>query len=128
MTPVFQSVLDQAGFNGNDPSQDCSVDPLAPCVVKFGVSNVNIASVVLICGGLVFAFQGVILLFFGSMGDYGEMKKWLLIFFTLVCWGGQFGFLGIKDPSQYNAAIGVYIVSSKASVLDLDEVYANTHL
>lgn len=47
------------------------------------------------------------------MGDYGGMKRYILIASTLICWGGQFGFLGIKTPSQYQAAIGVYILSSK---------------
>lgn len=79
--------------------------------MKFGTSNVNIATVVLICNGLVFAFQGAILLCCGSMGDYGKMKRWILIACTLVCWGAQFGFLGLKNPSQYQAAIGVYILS-----------------
>lgn len=110
---VFQSLLNQAGFNGNDPTQDCS-DSTAPCVVKFGGSNVNIDTVVLICNGLVFAFQGVVLICFGSMGDYGKWKKWILIISTIVCWATQFAFLGLKDPSQYQAAIGVYIVSCLA--------------
>ncbi|KAH6666730.1 autophagy protein [Halenospora varia] len=109
---IFQSLLNQAGRNGYNLAQDCSVDAEAPCVVKFGVKNVNIDTVVLICNGLVFAFQGVILITFGSMGDYGKWKKWILICSTLVCWAMQLSFLGLKDPSQYQAAIGIYVVSS----------------
>jgi hypothetical protein len=109
---VFQYLLYDAGFNGNDPSQDCS-DPDAPCLVKFGTSNINASTVVLICNGMVFAFQGVLLLFLGSMGDYGPWKKWILITSSVVCWATQFGFLGLKHASQYNVAIALYILSSK---------------
>lgn len=46
------------------------------------------------------------------MGDYGHWKKWILITSTLICWAMQFCFLGLKDPSQYQSAIGLYVVSS----------------
>jgi MFS-type transporter involved in bile tolerance (Atg22 family) len=46
------------------------------------------------------------------MGDYGHWKKWILITSTLTCWAMQFGFLGLKDPSQYQSAIGLYVVST----------------
>ncbi|OAP60509.1 hypothetical protein AYL99_05511 [Fonsecaea erecta] len=108
---IFQYLLYDAGFNGNDPSQDCS-DPNAPCLVKFGTKNINASTVVLICNGLVFAFQSVLLLVLGSMGDYGPWKRSVLIGASIVCWGTQFGFLGLKHPSQYNIAIALYILTS----------------
>lgn len=104
-------MLSQAGFNGNDPSKDCS-DPLAPCVVQFGVANVNISSIVLICNGLIFAFNGVLLLALGPMGDYGHWKKWILLASTLVCWATQFAFLSLKNGDQYKSAIAIYILTS----------------
>ncbi|KAH8897438.1 autophagy protein [Thozetella sp. PMI_491] len=108
---IFQSLLSQAGFNGNDPSQDCS-DSNAPCLVKFGAGNVNINSLVLICNGLIFALQGVCLLCFGSMCDYGPWRKWILWTATIVCWATQFGFLGLKNGSQFQGAVALYILSS----------------
>ncbi|KAH8655436.1 autophagy protein [Xylariales sp. PMI_506] len=108
---IFQSLLSQAGFNGNDPSQDCS-DANAPCLVKFGTSNVNINSVVLICSGVAFAVQGALLILFGSLSDYGPWRRWVLWISTLVCWAVQFAFLGLKDGSQFKAATALYILTT----------------
>ncbi|CAK7216173.1 hypothetical protein SCUCBS95973_002719 [Sporothrix curviconia] len=107
---IFQSVLNQAGRNGYDPTQDCS-NSLDPCVVQFGTSTMNIDTVVLTCNGLIFAFNGLLLLLLGPMGDYGRWKRWILLGSTLVCWATQFAFLGLKDGGQYKAAIGIYIVT-----------------
>jgi MFS-type transporter involved in bile tolerance (Atg22 family) len=109
---VFQSLLFGAGFDRNDPTKDCS-DPTVPCVVKFGASIKDINSVVLVCSGIVCAFQGFILIFFGSMSDYGSTKKWVLIACTLVCWAAQFGFLGLSQPIQYRIAAALFILASK---------------
>lgn len=46
------------------------------------------------------------------MGDYGRWKKWVLISASVVCWATQFGFLGLKHPSQYKIAIALYILTS----------------
>lgn len=99
-------------FNGTDASLPC-YDGTTACVVQFGSSNINIATVILIRNGLVFAIQGAILLLFGSMSDYGGMKKYVLALSTLACWGSQFRFLGIKDASRYHSAIVVCVLSCK---------------
>lgn len=105
-------MLDQAGFNGNDPTKDCS-DPLAPCVVRFGSSDVNISTVVLVCNGLIFALNGVFLLVLGPLGDYGRWKRWILLACTIICWATQFAFLAVKDGNQYRGAIAIYILTCK---------------
>jgi hypothetical protein len=65
----------------------------------------------------------------GSCADYGLWNKWILIiasgtspsyrtskcrtctyFNTVICWAGQFGFIGITVPSQWQAAMALYIV------------------
>jgi hypothetical protein len=43
-----------------------TVDAKSPCIVKFGTRDVNINAVTLIYSDLDFAFQGIILLCFGS--------------------------------------------------------------
>jgi MFS-type transporter involved in bile tolerance (Atg22 family) len=83
------------------------------CVVQFGSRWTNIDTVVLTSNGIVFAFQAFFLICFGSMADYGPVKRWVLIFWTIVCWATQFAFLGLQDASQYRAAIGVYIITCK---------------
>lgn len=109
---VFQSLLSQAGFNGNDPTQDCS-DSNAPCLVAFGSGSVNINSLVLICNGVIFALQAVCLVAFGSMCDYGPWRKWILWTATIICWATQFAFLGLKNGAQFQGATALYILSSK---------------
>lgn len=105
---VFQYLLSEASVDGADHSQPCGT---GACVVQFGSRWTNIDTVVLISNGIVFAFQGLFLICFGSMADYGPLKKWILIFWTIVCWATQFAFLGLQNYSQYKAAIGVYIVT-----------------
>ena len=112
MMTVFQYLLYDAGFNGNDPTQDCS-DTDAPCLVKFGNRNINYSTVILYCNGITFACQGALLLFLGSMGDYGQWKRYILIVASLICWAMQFGFLGLKHASQYKSAIALYILTGE---------------
>lgn len=63
--------------------------------------------------GIAFAFQAFILIFLGSMSDYGSAKRWVLLTSTLVCWASQFGFLSATEPSRYRAITGMYILSSQ---------------
>lgn len=72
----------------------------------------NIDTVALTCNGLIFAFNGLLLLLLGPMGDYGRWKRWILLASTLVCWATQFAFLGLKNGGQYKSAIVVYILST----------------
>ncbi|EFX05301.1 autophagy protein [Grosmannia clavigera kw1407] len=108
---IFQSILSQVGHDGNDPSQDCS-NSLDPCVVKFGSRTMNIDTVTLTCNGIIFAFNGFLLLLLGPMGDYGRWKRWILLACTLICWTTQFAFLGLKNGGQYKAAIVIYILTT----------------
>lgn len=45
------------------------------------------------------------------MCDYGPWRKWILWISTLLCWATQFGFLGLKDGSQFKVATGLYILT-----------------
>ncbi|KAF3395455.1 Autophagy-related protein 22 [Talaromyces pinophilus] len=105
---IFQYILSLASVDSEDHSLPCGD---GACVVQFGSRWTNIDTVVLTSNGIVFAFQAFFLICFGSMADYGPVKRWVLIFWTIVCWATQFAFLGLQDASQYRAAIGVYIIT-----------------
>lgn len=46
----------------------------------------------------------------GSAADYGNLNKWILIVFTLICWGSQFGFLGVTLPAQWHTAMALFML------------------
>lgn len=47
----------------------------------------------------------------GSAADYGSFGRWLLLALTVVCWILQYGMMAIRHPSQWPAAMGMYIVA-----------------
>lgn len=47
----------------------------------------------------------------GSAADYGSFGRWLLLVLTVICWAFQYGFMGIKRPSQWPTAMALYVVS-----------------
>jgi MFS-type transporter involved in bile tolerance (Atg22 family) len=53
----------------------------------------------------------VIFVWLGSAADYGSFGRWLLLALTVVCWALQYGMMAIKDPSQWPAAMGMYVVA-----------------
>lgn len=53
----------------------------------------------------------VIFVWLGSAADYGSFGRWLLLVLTVVCWTLQYGMLAIRDPSQWPAAMGLYVVA-----------------
>lgn len=71
----------------------------------------SVSSVVLIANGLSFTFMTIIFVWFGSAADYGSFGRWLLLALTVVCWALQYGMLAIREPAQWPAAMGMYIVT-----------------
>lgn len=69
------------------------------------------SSVVLVANGLCFTFMTIIFVWLGSAADYGTFGRWLLLVLTVVCWALQYGMMAIKHPSQWPAAMGLYVVS-----------------
>lgn len=65
----------------------------------------------LIADGLCFAFMTVIFIWLGSAADYGFFGRWLLLALTVVCWALQYGMMAVRQPSQWPAAMGLYVVS-----------------
>ncbi|KAH8426916.1 uncharacterized protein LDX57_004639 [Aspergillus melleus] len=107
---LFQWALNGAGWQpGTNPPKPCSDS--SPCVVPWAGGTRSVSSVVLIANGLCFAFMTVIFVWLGSAADYGSFGSWLLLGLTVVCWCLQYGMMAIKHPSQWPAAMGMYIVA-----------------
>lgn len=66
---------------------------------------------VLIANGLCFAVMTVIFVWLGSAADYGSFGRWLLLVLTVICWVFQYGMLAITSPSQWPAAMAMYVIS-----------------
>jgi len=91
-------------FSAKQAATDMTSVKIAPSMQQYPVSSNSVPRMSISTLSSSFAMDlslhsGMILLCFGSMGDYGQWKKWILITATLVCWARQFGFLGFKDPS-----------------------------
>ena len=114
---MFQNLIYLASFNpevlplGSEP---CGVDPTAPCHIWWGGGGRHKAytSVILIGNGLSFLCQSLIFLIVGSLADYGNWNPWVVRTFSVLTWAFEFGFLGIKTPDKWQAAMGLYIISS----------------
>jgi MFS-type transporter involved in bile tolerance (Atg22 family) len=115
---LFQNLIYLASFNpevlplGSEP---CGVDPTAPCHIWWGGGgrHKSYSSVILIGNGLSFLFQSLIFLSIGSLADYGNWNPWVVRIFSVITWAFEFGFLGIKTPDKWQAAMALYILSSK---------------
>jgi MFS-type transporter involved in bile tolerance (Atg22 family) len=52
----------------------------------------------------------------GSAAGYGNFGRWLLLFLTVVCWVFQYCMMAIRNPTQWPAAMALYVVSYIAYV------------
>jgi len=106
----FQWALNNAGHQpGTNPPKPCTDS--SACVVPWAGGTRSVSSVVLIANGLCFAFMTVLFVWLGSAADYGSFGRWLLLALTVVCWALQYGMMAIRHPSQWPAAMGMYIVA-----------------
>lgn len=53
----------------------------------------------------------VMFVWLGSAADYGSFGRWLLLALTVVCWALQYGMMAIRHPSQWPAAMAMYVVA-----------------
>ena len=106
----FQWALNGAGHQPDTyPPQACTGS--SACQVPWAGGTRSTSSVMLIANGICFAFMTVIFVWLGSAADYGSFGRWLLLVLTVVCWVLQYGMLAIRHPSQWQAAMGLYVVS-----------------
>lgn len=101
-------MLQSAGFQPGN-GQPCTGS--SACVVPWVGGTRSVSSVVLIANGLTFIFMTVLFVWLGSAADYGSFGRWLLFALTIICWVFQYGFLVIRDSSQWPTAMGLYIVA-----------------
>lgn len=80
------------------------------CVLTAYGSTRSVNSIVLITNGISFALQAALFLIMGSMADYGSWRPHITTFFTLLAWGVSFGWLGVMDPSKWQAGTALYIL------------------
>ncbi|KAF5858507.1 hypothetical protein ETB97_004303 [Aspergillus alliaceus] len=107
---LFQWALTGAGWQpGTEPREPCTAS--SACVVPWAGGTRSVSSVILIANGLCFVFMTVIFVWLGSAADYGSFGRWLLLVLTVVCWALQYGMMAIKHPSQWPAAMGMYVVA-----------------
>jgi MFS-type transporter involved in bile tolerance (Atg22 family) len=70
-----------------------------------------VSSVILIANGLCFGLMTLMFLCIGSAADYGSFGRWLLLALTVICWAFQYGMMAVKDPSQWQIAMCMYVIA-----------------
>jgi len=112
---LFQNLIYQAGFNPNVlplGSSTCDVDPTAPCHVFWAGGTKEYTSVILIANGLTFLAQAIVFIGVGSLADFGNWNPWVVRGFSVLSWAFEFGFLGVKQASQWRISMALYILSA----------------
>ncbi|KAJ0426052.1 hypothetical protein BJY00DRAFT_272816 [Aspergillus carlsbadensis] len=107
---LFQWALTTSGHQPKTtPHKPCT--ETSACVIPWGAGERTVSSVVLIANGLSFTIMTILFIWLGSAADYGSFGRWLLLALTITCWALQYGMLGIREPSQWPAAMTMYIAS-----------------
>lgn len=105
----FQNLLFLAGY---DPSQPPFTAPCGDngCVLPFLGKVRDINSIVLLTNGISFALQAAVLLLIGAWADYGTWRPNITIFFTILAVAVSFAWLGVEDPSKWQAGVVLYVL------------------
>ncbi|APA15368.1 hypothetical protein sscle_14g101380 [Sclerotinia sclerotiorum 1980 UF-70] len=108
---LFQSALNNAGW-------DPAITPIkigncatGGCVIPWGYGTRSVSSVVLLANGICFTIMTLIFVVFGSVADYSNFGRWILLFLTVVGWVFQYGMIAIRKPDQWPTAMVLYIIS-----------------
>ncbi|ORY25544.1 autophagy-related protein 22-like protein [Naematelia encephala] len=107
----LQNVLTQAGYEKSLGVGAACALTSATCMVPWAGGYSSVSQIVLIASGLGFMCMTLIFITIGSSADYDNFARWLLMGLTVICWGCQFGFLGVKTGDQWQLALGLYIIS-----------------
>ncbi|KIK32053.1 hypothetical protein CY34DRAFT_102312, partial [Suillus luteus UH-Slu-Lm8-n1] len=70
-------------------------------------------SIVLLTNGISFAIQAALLLLIGAWADYGTWRPNITVIFTLAAVAVSFAWLGVEDPSKWQAGVALYILGCK---------------
>ncbi|ORX35484.1 autophagy protein [Kockovaella imperatae] len=82
--------------------------------LSWGGKVIDVNSFILDLQGILFAVQLVLLLLIGPYADYGSWGPWLLIGSETAVYIITFAFTGIYEPSQWNAASGLFVIGNLA--------------
>ncbi|KIR34151.1 hypothetical protein I352_03386 [Cryptococcus deuterogattii MMRL2647] len=106
---AWQNLLYLAGWDPAYPKGTVPCGDGACNLIAFG-SERSVNSIVLITNGLSFAFQAVLFLIMGSFADYGVIRPHITTAFTVLAWAVSFAWLGVEDPSKWQAGTALYIL------------------
>ncbi|KAE8539378.1 hypothetical protein D1P53_004478 [Cryptococcus gattii VGV] len=106
---AWQNLLYLAGWDPAYPKGTVPCGDGACNLVAFGAER-SVNSIVLITNGLSFAFQAVLFLIMGSFADYGVIRPHITTAFTVLAWAVSFAWLGVEDPSKWQAGTALYIL------------------
>ncbi|KAJ1307194.1 hypothetical protein OPQ81_001309 [Rhizoctonia solani] len=106
----FQNLLYLAGYDRAQPPYTAPCEGDAVCVLPFIGKVRDISSIVLITNGIAFAIQAVLFLIIGAWADYGSWRPNITIAFTVVAIAVAFAWLGVTDPSKWEAAVALYML------------------
>ncbi|KAG1821615.1 autophagy-related protein 22-like protein [Suillus subaureus] len=106
----FQNLLFLAGYDPSQPPSSAPCGSSTDCVLPYLGKIRNINSIVLLTNGISFAIQAVLLLLIGAWADYGTWRPNITIIFTLVAVAVSFVWLGVEDPSKWQAGVALYIL------------------
>lgn len=94
---AFQNLLSQAA-------------PEDTGLLPFAGRERDVNSIVLLANGISFALQAVLFLIIGAYADFGTGRRWILLVWSIIAYGIGFAWLGVHDPSKWQAATALYIV------------------
>ncbi|KAF8434079.1 MFS general substrate transporter [Boletus edulis BED1] len=106
----FQNLLFLAGYDPAYPPYSAPCGTGTGCVLPYLGRIRDINSIVLLTNGISFAIQAVLLLVVGAWADYGQWRPNITIIFTLAAVAVSFAWLGVEDPSKWQAGVILYIL------------------
>ncbi|KAI0707224.1 MFS general substrate transporter [Earliella scabrosa] len=106
----FQNLLFLAGYDPSQPPFAAPCGAGTDCVLPYLGQVRDVKSIVLLTNGISFALQAVVLLVIGAWADYGTWRPDITIFFTIFAVAVSFAWLGVDDPSRWEAGAALYIL------------------
>ncbi|TBU38548.1 MFS general substrate transporter [Dichomitus squalens] len=106
----FQNLLFLAGYDPSQPPFTAPCGTGTDCVLPYLGRVRDVNSIVLLTNGISFALQAVVLLIIGAWADYGTWRPNITIFFTILAVAVSFAWLGVEDPSRWEAGVALYIL------------------
>lgn len=111
MPLILQSLAYNGGFYPETPDiKGCNVqDALRPCYVAWMGSSIPVSSMLLYVQAIAFSIQFVLFTTFGSLADYGQWNRYILLGATVI--GCTFQALPMvlvnDDGSHWNVMMGI---------------------